>query len=607
MSQQELDEDQEETITVGRGTDLLLVADNLSGSTFADKYEILELLGKGGMSAVYKARHLAMDKIVALKVLHQHLTEDELSLRRFRQEAQAASALRHPNIVSTYDFGESDKIPYLIMDFVDGCSLDSLLEKNGVLDLPRFLEVFQQVATAISHAHKHGVVHRDLKPSNIMITNNNEVRLVDFGIAKLLTPSEQSQQLTQTGEVFGSPLYMSPEQCKGIQVDARSDIYSLGCVMYESLSGTVPFKGESVFDTIYKHINDAPPPLVANQLDADVRDQVEITLLKALAKLPEDRFQNVTELEKDLLSLKLQSKAGLLTVFGKAWDKAAVKGRASRKNKMPLMVLTLSVVSCLSVGSIIALLYGMQSAAQEIRRLEESRRIISQLSIAQSDFSVLGDAAKPLVADIFFNPEQAKLDLEEFKKRRLVTVDRLKTVDRALQLNKPLLKTFREKWKSKLLLVPKRCEEELDAVIREEPINLTKVPGVVLSLSKEGTGCTNILSKMTGQARAIEQEQMGNFTRTQQWILVLGFVCLILNSVVVASLFFYFSRGTPRRLRELAEQAARLSRQRGIAPAAQQDELADLDMVLQELASALNEAEERERLLREELKDSREA
>jgi hypothetical protein len=183
----------------------------------------------------------------------------------------------------------------------------------------------------------------------------------------------------------------------------------------------------------------------------------------------------------------------------------------------------------------------------------------------------------------------------------------LKAVDKTLQLNKPLLKTFREKWQSKLLLVPKRCEEELDAVIREEPINLAKVPGVVLSLSKEGTACTNIMTRMTGQARAIEQEQMGNFTRTQQWIFVVGFLCLILNSVVVASLFFYFSRGTPRRLRQLAEQAAKLSRQRGLAPAAQQDELADLDMVLQELATALNEAEERERLLREELKESKEA
>lgn len=604
MSQQNLN-DLEETITVGRGTDAFAAADNLCGTTFAQKYQILELVGKGGMSAVYKVRHLAMDKIVALKVLHQHLSRDEISLRRFKQEAHAAASLHHPNIITTYDYGESENIPYLIMDFVDGLSLDDLLKKSGPLDLQEFVSIFQQVAAAIAQAHKQGVIHRDLKPSNIMIDRDKQARLVDFGIAKVLTHAEHSQHLTQTGEVFGSPLYMSPEQCKGIQVDARSDTYSLGCVMYEALSGAVPFKGETVFDTIYKHINEAPPRLVADQLEEPVRDKIEIMLLKAMAKLPDDRYASISQLEQDLRALKLQSKVGLLAALGNAWDKAAVKGRASRKNRMPLMVVTLLLVSCLSFASVAALLIGLQSAGGEIKRLEESRRIISQISIAQSDFSMLGDAAKPLVTSLIFHPELASENLKEFKKLRLVTISRLEAVEKSLQSNKQLLGKFLKDWKPRLIKLPHQCQADLERLASETPLDMSKVPEVV-KLSGDGTKCTIILQKMSDQARAVEKEQLGQFTRTQQWIFVIGSLCLYLNIAVLVSLFVYFSKGS-RRLKDLAEQAARLSRQRGMVQASNQDELADLDMVLQELATALDEAEERERLLREELKESKDA
>src|SRR4029450_1587391 len=239
------------------------------------------------MSAVYKARHLLIDRIVAIKVLHSHLVSQATTLKRFQQEANAVSHLSHPNIIAIHDFGISAETqPYLIMDYLEGTSLSDLLEKEGHLSLERAFPIFLEICEALDHAHEHGVVHRDLKPSNVMLTNIGEqtdcVKIVDFGIAKLMpTADSEGQNLTKTGEVFGSPLYMSPEQCMGQPLDAPCDIYSMGCVMYETLMGKPPFHGNNVLETMYMRLTETAPSFSSMRPDLKIASSIEAVVLRA--------------------------------------------------------------------------------------------------------------------------------------------------------------------------------------------------------------------------------------------------------------------------------------------------------------------------------------
>jgi serine/threonine protein kinase len=602
-------EDMETTVTVGRGAGTS-ASEDLCGKIFAQRYQVLELLGRGGMSVVYKARHLIMDKIVALKVLHMYLARDQLSLRRFKQESQTAATLTHPGIVAIHDCGESGEgMPYLVMDFVEGITLSELLTQEGPLKLEKFLIVMKQVAAALSHAHKCGIIHRDLKPSNIMITEKDGAvltKIVDFGIAKMVSQSgEAAQQLTQTGEVFGSPLYMSPEQCAGTPVDHRADIYSLGCVMYETLSGRTPFKGESVYDTMNRHMNEAPPSLVAAQLEEGLRQRLELILLRALAKLPADRYQSMAEIESELRTLELKTGEGLLTALGGAWGRAAAKRRAARQNKLPLMVTTLTTVSCLSVVSVLVLLGGLKKSESEIARLEQSRRILSEITLLQTDFVTLGDTGKIYFTSIFVYQDRAAIAKEAFEQARLNTMDRLDKVEKAFEPDPELSVPFKKEWKAKLVRIPEKISQMMQQMAQN-----TDAAGVMsienlnksLTMAKMGSEGAQVLKEMTREARKAEKEKMGKFRNTEQWISSLAFLCAGLNGAVVVSLLAYFARGTPRRLKKLAEQASQLSRKRGIAPpSASRDEVADLDNVLQELATALSEAEEREKFLLQKL------
>lgn len=235
-----------------------LTEDTLEGGIFADRYEIIARLGGGGMSTVYKARHTHMDKIVAIKVLQTNVGNTAESIKRFQLEAKATSKLEHPNVISIFDFGvNEDGRPYMVMEYLEGVSLSDLLDKKGRLPVNGLKEIFVPVCEGLTHAHQNGIVHRDLKPGNIMLAKTQNggvnVKIVDFGLAKLVN---SEQKLTQTGETFGSPLYMSPEQCLGKQLDQRADIYSLGCVLFECLTGQPPFVGASVIDTFNKHLRD---------------------------------------------------------------------------------------------------------------------------------------------------------------------------------------------------------------------------------------------------------------------------------------------------------------------------------------------------------------
>jgi serine/threonine protein kinase len=280
--------------------------DPLVGTVFAERYEILSVLGTGGMSVVYKARHRYMDRLVAVKLLLSHLVLDNSAIQRFQQEAQAASSLGHQNIIAVYDFGVTpENQAFLVMDYLDGENLADVLERDGKIPPSRAIDVFRQVCDGLEHAHRKGIIHRDLKPSNLVLMTQEDgselVKLVDFGIAKFL-PQEgkMRQQLTHTGQVFGSPLYMSPEQCVGAKLDARSDLYSLGCLMYEALTGVHPLKGATSFETMNRHVKSKPLPFAQVAPDAAIPEELQAIVAKCLEKDPANRFQSAAEIRQSL-------------------------------------------------------------------------------------------------------------------------------------------------------------------------------------------------------------------------------------------------------------------------------------------------------------------
>ena len=276
------------------------------GTIIAEKYEIQEVLGGGGMGVVYKAKHLLMQRTVAIKMLLPEVVSNEFALARFQKEAQAASSLNHPNILTIFDFGISEKQqPYLVMDYLKGGTLAEALEKESYLHLQNGISVFIQIASALSHAHQKGVIHRDLKPANIMLVEyegqGDFVKIVDFGIAKTLSRGDgQSVELTQTGQVFGSPIYMSPEQCRGTHLDARTDIYSMGCVMYRSITGSTPFLGQDALELMYKQVNQKPACFDDVCPHLKIPKNFEDVVMKCLEKDANNRYQTMLDLRKDL-------------------------------------------------------------------------------------------------------------------------------------------------------------------------------------------------------------------------------------------------------------------------------------------------------------------
>lgn len=282
-------------------------ASRLVGTTFADQYEVIAEIGEGGMGMVYKARDTETERYVAVKVLHKRLLRESTSKKRFEQEARAAMSLAHPNLISVYRYGFIDSaIPYLVMEFIDGVGLDDELKEAGQLELPVFLDFFIQCCNGLKHAHQKKIIHRDLKPSNVMVVTNGEskqIKIVDFGVSKMLEKEMTNQDLTQEDQLIGSPYYMSPEQCKGEMVDARADIYALGCLMYQALTGYVPLAGDNALQTIGKHICEVPLPLLAVRPDLRIPISLQNCILKALEKDPDDRQANVDVLQNQLQAI----------------------------------------------------------------------------------------------------------------------------------------------------------------------------------------------------------------------------------------------------------------------------------------------------------------
>ncbi|PWT98419.1 MAG: hypothetical protein C5B53_06700 [Candidatus Melainabacteria bacterium] len=286
----------------------------LIGIIIGGRYKVIKAVGAGSMGVVYKAIQISSGREMAVKVLTSAEGPDSAHLRRFRREARAVSSLSHENIVRLYDFGfMEDGQPYIVTEFVKGRTLAQILRERGRLPLSDVLPIARQVCHAVDEAHRVGVVHRDLKPENIILQEpdqrpgspakpglaNKLVKVVDFGVAKIASDATSSASLTMEGKVCGSPGYMSPEQCKGFNVDVTSDIYSLGIILFEVISGSRPFSADSVMGLLFMHVNEQPPMMNALCLDLNVPSEVEQVVRKALQKEPYERQQSALELWKE--------------------------------------------------------------------------------------------------------------------------------------------------------------------------------------------------------------------------------------------------------------------------------------------------------------------
>ena len=266
------------------------------------RYELGELLGRGGMAEVHRALDLRLGRPVAVKELRADLASDPTFQARFRREAQSAAGLNHPTIVAVYDTGEEtnpttgQSIPYIVMELVEGQTLREILREGRKLLPERALEITTGVLDALSYSHKAGIVHRDIKPANVMLTPNGQVKVMDFGIARAV--ADTSATMTATAAVIGTAQYLSPEQARGETVDARSDIYSAGCLLYELLVGRPPFVGDSPVSVAYQHVRETPVP--PSQLDPEITPDIDAITLKALAKDPDDRYQSAREFKNDI-------------------------------------------------------------------------------------------------------------------------------------------------------------------------------------------------------------------------------------------------------------------------------------------------------------------
>lgn len=271
------------------------------------RYEILDELGRGDMGVVYKAHDPLIDRFVAIKTIDlQKLSDQEKDeyKARFYQEAKAAGRLNHPNIITIYDLGRKGDVAYIAMELMEGPELQNIVTENSKLTLEEKLDVAFQVASGLAYAHEHGVVHRDIKPSNIMVLRGRHVKIADFGIAKM----ESSLWSTQINKIIGSPLYMSPEQIQSQPVDMRSDIFSLGIVLYQLVTGRLPFNGDNINAVMYQIVNEEPKK--PSELNPELPPALDGIIARCLAKRPEDRYRNANDLTGELHQLRAQMSHG---------------------------------------------------------------------------------------------------------------------------------------------------------------------------------------------------------------------------------------------------------------------------------------------------------
>lgn len=355
-----------------------VLADSLIGEIIDGKYGIDKRLGIGGMSVVFQARDLTLGRTVALKMMPLHSGYTQKDMMRFQQEAQTISRLEHPNLVRIYELKTDSAPPYLVMEYIEGRSLADEIIEEGPVGIERGIDIMLQVCAALKHAHEKGVIHRDLKPANILLQKTSDgsemVKIVDFGIAKVSQEDNSiMQNFTRTGEILGSPLYMSPEQCQGKKLDSRTDIYSLGCVFYAMFTGRPPFLGETAFETIELHMHEQPIAISQRRSDLPHAIELDNILFKALAKDPEQRFQSVSEMEAALKLVGSDEGLGAWNFFMTLWDH--VRSRAAAQKSRGISVKFVLVLLVLTAGiSAFAIwhAYDRHSGEESIRRWPES-------------------------------------------------------------------------------------------------------------------------------------------------------------------------------------------------------------------------------------------
>jgi serine/threonine protein kinase len=363
------------------------------------RYDVLDEIGSGGMATVYRARHAEKGVLVALKVMHPHLSDDASFVKRFRREAETARSLLHPNIVRVLDHGVYRGDHFLVMEYVEGATLQQLIQEQGPMTVDQSLDIAAQVTSALVAAHDHGIVHRDIKPQNLMVTPRGEVKVMDFGIAKAVDLTT----VTQTGVFMGSPHYVSPEQARGAgQVDIRSDIYSVGVVLYQMLTGSVPFDGETPWAVLRQHLDAVPTPL--RQLRPDISPQVQTLVEKAMAVDPEARYQTPLEMLKALeeaLTDTSKTRQELATVVGRL---SKVDKRRSRiRLPMPAWAFA-AIITPLLLIAFIALTSVLQPSSPTSERTAATRTA-SLLTSTQS--AELAAVAAPSQASTAATPTTA--------------------------------------------------------------------------------------------------------------------------------------------------------------------------------------------------------
>jgi serine/threonine protein kinase len=356
--------------------------------TIGSRYEVLDEVGSGAIGVLYKARDRSLKKVVAVKLLHPNQVTPRRMIR-LQKEARLLSQLHHVNLVSVFDFAmDDDGAPYIVMEFVEGHNLIELVNANGPLSIPIALEVFKDICQGLRYAHEHSILHRDLKPSNIMMIGTEtkpEAKIIDFGLATSEEDEAPEQRITADGAIVGSPLYISPEQAQNKSTDRRSDIYSLGCLMYFALTGTPPFRGDTSNATVMMQLNDKPPTLKSRLPNVDIPDELETIIATALKKAPEERFQSVEALLAALENVSVVLNERQLKAKLETQQKEADTTDSAEPEKRPALAGPLRLAF---VGAIIVLLSSIPLMVMKLMDADKQDDSVSealqQHSMAQS-------------------------------------------------------------------------------------------------------------------------------------------------------------------------------------------------------------------------------
>ncbi|GLH95096.1 Stk1 family PASTA domain-containing Ser/Thr kinase [Phytohabitans aurantiacus] len=390
------------------------------------RYQVGELLGYGGMAEVHRGRDLRLGRDVAIKMLRTDLARDRTFQERFRREAQNSASLNHPAIVAVYDTGEEtaptgETLPFIVMEFVNGRTLKEVLAAEGRLMPRRALEITADICAALEFSHRHGIIHRDIKPGNVMMTQNGQVKVMDFGIARALASGATT--MTQTSAVIGTAQYLSPEQARGEAVDARSDVYAGGCVLFELLCGHPPFVGDSPVSVAYQHVRE--DPRAPSEINPDVNPDVDAIVLKALAKNPLNRYQSAQEMRADLLRAAAgrpvmatpvlresetvaMMGAGAATRQINAVGNRPTVARVGDPRRRKASAWVISALTALGVLAVVALVAGLilSNRGNETPQAQVPDVTSRALTIAQNDIKNAG--LVPVVGDQIFNDECTK-------------------------------------------------------------------------------------------------------------------------------------------------------------------------------------------------------